>query len=286
MRVAVLGPIAKDEVFVDGKKHISMGGIPFYVGKALQSLGVPCTLFVSHAKDDLNWVKEQLRGLELVHFFSEKTLCFRLKYSSENPDQRVHETFYSPNKTGIGVVESLEEFDYIIMGPLFYGDVDESLFEKLKHKKIVLGNFGMFNYAEGNKMVKKHPEKALAIMRYLEYLFLDEQEAKFVAQKKSLEEAVSLLQQHVKKIVITKGSKGSEIFVGSKKFTIPAFPPKKLVDPTGAGDTYLAAFVASLSFFKDDYERAGKFAAMAATVSIEEKGPLKASKEELLHRLG
>lgn len=285
MKVAVLGPVCRDETIVSRKKHVIMGGIPFYVGKAFQALGISCTLFISHAEEDLAWVKKELSGLNLVHFFSKKTLCFRSNYSEENPNERKIEIDYTPGTIGLEVASSLEEFDYVVIGPLFYGDVDESLFKKLKHKKLVLGNFGMFNYAEGNKAVKKHPEKAVAVLKYLDWLFLDEEEVKFVAGKESVEEAVLSLQKHVKKIAVTRNFKGSELFIGRKKIRVPAFPPKTMADPTGAGDTFLAAFIAGLSFFKEDYEKAGNFAAIAATASIEVKGALKASKEELLERL-
>lgn len=286
VRVAVLGPVCRDEVVIDGKKHTNMGGIPYYVGKALQALGVSCTLFVTHAEEDREWVREQLKGLDVVHIFSEKTLCFRLRYSSENPDKRVHETVYAANRISPeDVVHLIEGFDYIIMGPLFYGDIDDRLFELLGHKRIVLGNFGMFNYAEGGMMVKRHPERAMAVMPHVKYLFLDEEEAMFVAQKESVPEAVGVLQRRVENVVVTMGSKGSELFLGKKHLCIAAFPPRRIVDPTGAGDVFLAAFIAGLELF-DDPQRVGSFAAMAATVSIESKGSLRCSREELFQRLG
>lgn len=286
MKIAVLGPVCRDEIVVDTKKHIGMGGIPYYIGKALQALDVSCTLFITHAEEDKDWVKEQLTGLEIIHIFSEKTLCFQLQYSSNNPDKRVHKTKYATNRiTPEDVVHLLEEFDYIIMGPLFYGDIDDKIFQLLNHKKIVLGNFGMFNYAEGNKMVKRNPEKLIAVLPHVKYLFLDEDEIKFITQKNSVAEAVKMLKKQIKNIIVTKGSQGSEIFVDKKHFNISAFPPNNVVDSTGAGDTYLAAFIIGLGFFKE-FQKIGEFAAMSATISIEQKGPLNASKEEIFQRLG
>ncbi|MBW2999825.1 hypothetical protein KY339_04070 [Candidatus Woesearchaeota archaeon] len=284
MKIAVLGPVCRDEVVINSKKHVSMGGIPYYVGKALQALGVSCTLFITHAEEDKEWVREQLEGLELIHIFSEKTLCMQIQYSS--PDERLVHTEYDPNRIAPeDVVHLLEEFDYIIMGPLFYGNIDDEIFNLLSHKKIVLGNFGMFNYAEGNKLVKKNPEKAIAVLPHVDFLFLDEGEVKFVAQKNSVTEAVEILKNQVDNIIITKGSQGSEVFIDEKHYDIPAFQPKLVADPTGAGDTYLAAFITGLEFLKD-IQKIGEFAAMSATMSIEEKGPLKASKEEIFQRLG
>ncbi|GAG28428.1 unnamed protein product, partial [marine sediment metagenome] len=182
MKIAVLGPVCRDEVIIGDKKHTNMGGIPYYVGKALQALDIPCTLFITHAEEDKEWVREQLAGLDIVHIFSEKTLCLKMKYSDDNPDQREHTVEYNSNKiTPDKVVHLLEEFDYIIMGPLFYGDIDDEIFKLLEHKKIILGNFGMFTYAEENKMVRRNPEKAIAVLPHVQYLFLDENEMKFLS---------------------------------------------------------------------------------------------------------
>jgi sugar/nucleoside kinase (ribokinase family) len=287
MKIAVLGPVCRDEVFIDGIKHTNLGGIPFYIAKAFQSLGIDCTIFITHAIEDTDLVKSTLgdKHITYEHIYAEKTLSFKLHYSSKNPNERIHETIYVPNIIELkDVSNKLEEYDYIIMGPLFYGNIDPKIFEKFSHKKIIYGNFGMFNYAKDNKMVKDKPEKALEIMKYISYLFLDEKEIVFVSQSADLEKAIKNLKQFVPNIIVTKGSKGSEIFTKTEHYHIPAFKPNSLGDPTGAGDTFLGAFIAGLQFY-NNLKKAGTFAAMAATCKIEHKGPLATSKEEINNRL-
>lgn len=288
MKVAVLGPITRDEIIINNKKHAKLGGIPFYTGRALHSLGISCTLFITHAKEDTDLVKKQLKGLDIVHIYSEKTLVMRIKYEKDNPDKRSTHPTYTPCQISSDIINQLEQYDCIIMGPLFYGDIDPRLFELLSHKKVVLGNFGMFNYTEGNTMQMKHPERAIAVMSHVDFLFFDENEAKFVSERNTVKEAAKELLKYVDCVAITNGSKGSKIFTNkfpSKEFIIPAYPPKNLADPTGAGDTYLAGFITALDFL-DNYQEIGEFAAMAATEKIEHKGPLMATREEILQRLG
>ena len=52
--------------------------------------------------------------------------------------------------------------------------------------------------------------------------------------------------------ILTLGSKGSILGMGTnQKFYIPAFPEKRVKDPTGAGDVYMGAWVASYLRTKD-----------------------------------
>ena len=94
------------------------------------------------------------------------------------------------------------------------------------------------------------------------------------AEKDSLDESVKFLQKNgVRNVVATKGSKGSSVFIGDKRYDIKPCPAKEVIDPTGAGDTFLAAFIVGLNKYSD-YEKAGNFASKIATKNIEKKGAL------------
>ena len=47
MRVAVLGPLCKDENIVRGQSRFGIGGVTHYAGQALQSLGADVELFAT-----------------------------------------------------------------------------------------------------------------------------------------------------------------------------------------------------------------------------------------------
>ncbi|GGA16802.1 ribokinase [Neptunicoccus cionae] len=71
-------------------------------------------------------------------------------------------------------------------------------------------------------------------------------------------------------LLITKGSKGATLYAGGQQFDQDSFTvtPK---DTTGAGDTFLGAFVAELSA-SDDPAKALQFAAAAAAVQVTRAG--------------
>ena len=48
----------------------------------------------------------------------------------------------------------------------------------------------------------------------------------------------------VREVLVTHGSEGAVIYGGSSPIAIAAIPPRRTVDATGCGDTYLAAYLA------------------------------------------
>jgi len=48
-------------------------------------------------------------------------------------------------------------------------------------------------------------------------------------------------------VIVKKGEHGALLFAGDRIFAAPAYPVEKVVDPTGAGDTFAAGFMATLA---------------------------------------
>jgi adenosine kinase len=72
-------------------------------------------------------------------------------------------------------------------------------------------------------------------------------------------------------VVTTLGGQGSRIATRDQKVEIPAAPPVRESDPTGAGDAYRAGLVAGL-LRGLDLDVAGRVASLAATYAIEQVG--------------
>ena len=48
-------------------------------------------------------------------------------------------------------------------------------------------------------------------------------------------------------LIIKRGTEGAMLFSGKNMFPCAAFPVQKCIDPTGAGDTFVGAFIAHLN---------------------------------------
>ncbi len=73
-------------------------------------------------------------------------------------------------------------------------------------------------------------------------------------------------------VALTQGARGSQLHAGDEVVTVPAVPPRRVVDPTGAGDAYLAGLLAGLRRGLD-LAAAGRMASLAATYAVEHQGP-------------
>jgi adenosine kinase len=72
-------------------------------------------------------------------------------------------------------------------------------------------------------------------------------------------------------VAVTRGAQGSELHSADGTVIVPAARPQAVVDPTGAGDAYLAGLLAALRA-GDGLAAAGRVGALAAAYCIECKG--------------
>lgn len=289
MKAAVVGPIAKDIVTIDGFTRTYCGGIPYYEGRALAALGADVTAFVTYAKEDEAMVLESFQGIKIVPLYAARTIVHKVRYASKDPDVRkIQVVEYDPNSFPISddLINRLKTFDAVFLGPLYHENIPYEFFEKMKGSRLVLNNFGMFTYNDNGNHTRKNPENLARVAGFLDCLCLDEAEITFASGMSGIEEGAEyFLTLGTRSVIVTRGSQGSVIFSGGRRYHIPAFLPGKLLDPTGAGDTYLAAFIFSEELFGSDMQKRGEFAAMAATISIEREGALASDSETVLARL-
>lgn len=79
------------------------------------------------------------------------------------------------------------------------------------------------------------------------------------------------LVDRIKTLIITRGEEGSEIFTDGKNYSIKTAKPKKVLDPTGAGDAFRAGLIKGL-INKWNIVKCAKLAATVASFAVEEYG--------------
>ena len=119
-------------------------------------------------------------------------------------------------------------------------------------------------------------------------LLINESEAFLLTNENDINNSArSLLKMGPEIVVIKKGSRGAELFSLTEHIAVDAFPVTNVVDPTGAGDVFAGAFVASLAN-EDSKETALLHASASASISIESFGIEKlqsASNNEIKDRI-
>jgi sugar/nucleoside kinase (ribokinase family) len=285
MKLGVAGPLCIDEIIIRRQKKEQLGGVPFYAGEALAALGVDVTVYGTWGDGDI-----KLQKARLVHLPAEGTIRYINEYPDQtNPDYRIQHAIMPPNTILPGDIpeEDMKKTDYLVIGPLYNDNISPKTIQELsKHTSIALAPQGMIRHLDGEKVVWRDPQPVLDATPYVTFLQLDEKELAFITGTESEQDAILKLTNIGPKttILVTHGSNGSNIYVRGVKHKIPAFKPKEVIDPTGAGDTYLAGFLTAFGISKN-VEYSGKFAAMTATMKIEGRGPFDKSANEVIKRL-
>jgi sugar/nucleoside kinase (ribokinase family) len=123
-------------------------------------------------------------------------------------------------------------------------------------------------------------------------LVLNDGEARLLTEKKNLIDAArAVLKLGPKFVVIKKGEHGCLMCSENDTFVLPAFPAQKVVDPTGAGDSFAGGMMGYLStqggFSTATIKRALAFGTVVASYTISDfsQGALKTlTREQIDHR--
>jgi sugar/nucleoside kinase (ribokinase family) len=99
-----------------------------------------------------------------------------------------------------------------------------------------------------NLWIKMKPDALKAVIKRVDFLFLNESEARQFTNSPSLVRAGRILQEWGPKyVLIKKGEHGALMFGQNNFFAAPAFPLEEVYDPTGAGDTFAGGFIGYLA---------------------------------------
>ena len=86
------------------------------------------------------------------------------------------------------------------------------------------------------------------VIRRVHLLTLNDGEARMLTGKWNLRDcAETILKMGPSYVVIKKGEHGALLFSNKGVFIVPAYPVRRLVDPTGAGDSFAGAFMGYLT---------------------------------------
>jgi sugar/nucleoside kinase (ribokinase family) len=107
--------------------------------------------------------------------------------------------------------------------------------------------------------------------RTVDLIFANEAELRSLYETSDFDTAVKALRADVGTAVVTRSEKGCLVVSREGTEAVPAFPVKRVVDTTGAGDLFAAGFLAGLARGADD-RTCGRLGALAAAEVIQHLG--------------
>jgi len=277
--VCVVGHVTRDIVRIGTRQMEMPGGTAYYASLAMKSLGMDVAVVTKVSEEDRGLLDRLHReGITVFSSESPRTTTFVNTYPAgmERREQRV---------AGTALPFTLRDVDDIParvfhLGPLTRSDIPLEVLASLSARGTVsldaqgfLREVAEAGESGGDVRLTDWPDKEAALP-LVHILKTDEDEARTLSQEQDLRRmALKLSEYGPAEVIITRGARGSIIYSQERFHTIPAFPPRSLVDPTGCGDTYMAGYL-FMRRTADNPQEIGEFAARTATAKLERSGPL------------
>ena len=255
----------------------TLGGPPTYVSVAAARLGAEVSVISKvgsdFPKEYRNWLQHNnvdLSGLKQVE--GEATTRFSLKYQAAWK-RKLQLKAHAPPIKASDIPSSLEA-QVVHIAPVA-GELLTGAVRKLRKSAPILSldpqGFVRSVTTSGSVRHKNWADPSTLELADVYKSSLDE--IRIVTGIASLRRAAKRIQDYgVKIVIVTQGMQGSVLLSDEVFQEVPACKPRALVDPTGAGDAYIGAFLAEYLRNEDPFWCACVGSAMASFV-VEEVGP-------------
>ena len=271
MTLVVIGPLAKDLVIIGGEESHNVGGATYYQSFVFEKF-YPDYLAIVNCSDP-SLVKEFPDSDKVKVILKEETHYFINRYPfKDNLNVRNQVSNFAEIPILKSDLEDIlpDEIDGFVLNPLNRYDFPSETIEFLKSfdVPIFISIQGFLRIRDvqvnGNYTIKLDSfDDLTGILSGVNVIFLDESELSIIGYVFDVDE-----------MVVTNGSRGSRV-VCDEEVWIEAVRCDNVVDTTGCGDTYMAAYV-SQRLLSKSIENAGNFASAIASDKIKNHGPYSA----------
>lgn len=246
--ILIIGTVAYDEIeTTTGSSGKILGGAATYIGLSASLLNSKSSI-ISIVGGDFEYKNLKLLKLKGINTDSieivpkGKTFYWKGKYHKDwNKRDTLNTQLNVLADFNPAISEENKKAEIIVLGNL-HPEIQNTVLDQVNvsEKCIILDtmNFWMDNAL---------PE-LMKVIKRVDIIIINDEEALQLSKKDTLFAAANeILSFGPKQIVIKKGEHGAMLFDQSQFFTVPAFPVKKVIDPTGAGDTFAGGFAGYLS---------------------------------------
>ena len=277
MTLVLIGPACEDLIIIGDEESSKVGGASFFQSFVYEEFYNDYLAIVNASNADL--IDEFPDKSKVNLILKDDTHHFINEYpDNDNLDIRKQSTNFANvpilSDELKNILEECEidndDIDAFVLTPLNSNDFRIETLEFLKtfDVPIYVSLQGFLRFMdEDNSMILKLSDDLNYIFEISDTIFMDESEFDIIKSEKF----------EGSNLVITNGSKGSRIIeVGGTTIKINAVKCDNIVDATGCGDTYMAAYISAILNNKTLIESAD-FASRIASKKLENFGPYKKS---------
>jgi sugar/nucleoside kinase (ribokinase family) len=246
MSLLVVGSLAFDDVETpSGKRESILGGSATYFSLAASAFS-PVRMVGAVGEDfplelAAPWKARGIdtAGLEVVK--GGRTFRWSGRYAG---DMNSAETLRTElNVLGTfqpRIPEAFRSTDFLFLANT-HPETQRSVLRQVERPRFVLAD-------TMNLWIEKERASLLGLMGEIDGLLLNDEEARMLSGSKNLIAAGKrILDMGPKVVIVKKGEHGSFLFSTYQFFALPAYPMDRVVDPTGAGDTFAGGLMGSLA---------------------------------------
>ena len=284
-KICCIGHITHDKIITPETEVDMPGGTSYYFAHAMYHLngGKDFQLVTSLAETDMQAVIDLRQlGINVSVVPSRHTVYFENKYG-ENQNNRTQRVLA---KADPFTVESLKNLKASVfhLGSLLADDFSLQVIESLAGRgEVSVDSQGYLREVRGEKVYAVDWKEKREALRHIDVLKVNEYEMEVLTGHNDAHDAaLQLAEWGVKEVCVTLGNYGSVILEDNHFYDICAYPPLRVVDATGCGDTYSTGYLYMRSRGANPSE-AGHFAAAMSTLKLEANGPFAQTEDDVWH---
>ena len=248
--ILAVGSLALDSLeTIEGNRTEILGGSSTYFGLAA-NLFSPISL-VGVVGDDFpqeGWDLFSSNNIDIKNIQVEPGKTFRWG-GRYNDDYSSRETLFTElgvfEKFQPSILDDYKKTDFLFLGNI-QPDLQLNVTKQMDETKIIVCD-------TMNLWIDLCPDRLWDVIKSVDMFLLNDQEAIQLTNKADIYDAANQLLENGPSVVIIKqGSNGALLSYDDVRIQIPVFPIDKLIDPTGAGDSFAGGFIGHLANHGND----------------------------------
>ena len=245
--IGIVGSTTIDKIIAEDHRFLKLGGVTTYAGITYRRHGIPVFVISNIAEHDPE-VMAKLRAEDILVFSSKSDLStYFVNYNRGG--RRHQELLQQAGSIKIGQIQSIfDRVDGLHLGPLHPLDIERGALKFLLNSnlKIFLDVQGYARKVKNKKVYRSVSVQMTSGLALAHIAKANEAEYRAILAFYQMTLAELIHYFKIEEFVVTLGDKGGFVQKQSgETFHYDATLIKTLVDPTGAGDVFFAAYIVS-----------------------------------------
>jgi sugar/nucleoside kinase (ribokinase family) len=271
--IGVVGSTTIDKIIAEDHSFLKLGGVTTYAGITYHRHGIPAFIISNMAEQDLE-VMSNLHAEDSI-VCSAKSDLSTYFVNFDRGGRRYQQLLQQAGSIRISQIHAIvDRVDGLHLGPLHPLDIEKGALKSLLNLnlKIFLDAQGYTRKVKNKKIYRSVSVQMATGLTLAHIVKANEAEYNAILAFYQMTLADLVRRFEIEEFVVTLGDKGGFVQkLNGETFHYDAALIKKPVDPTGAGDVFLAAYIASRFTDRKDIPDACIYAAKIAARQVEGK---------------